>query len=89
MILDPRPYFDVISKMIGIEWMNMSRALAYQIPIHQIDSKHEMLYDKAYAALLYWYRKYGQNATISILKIALQDVSRQDIIQRIGMIIII
>ncbi|EDV22018.1 uncharacterized protein TRIADDRAFT_59581 [Trichoplax adhaerens] len=81
---DPRPYFPVVAEMIGIKWMKLSRTLDYEIPSRLIDSECKSQCDKAVAALNSWYDKHGQGATVNKLKVALYEIGRKDIAEKIG-----
>lgn len=75
--LDPRKYFYDVASGINKDWKKLAAKLDYKIDIHEIETNHSLVYDRAYDVLCKW--KQNNHATTDRLLEALRMIQRLDI----------
>ncbi|RDD37541.1 Nephrocystin-3 [Trichoplax sp. H2] len=81
---DPRRYFPVIARSIGTDWPKLAAELDPYVDIDRIKSENVLVWDQAFKYLQSWYKNCYQNASIKLLKKALRNIKRNDIVNSVG-----
>lgn len=69
--------------MIGKDWTKLASLLDFMEDIDIIDSENDSLFDKARVVLTKWKKNLGEKATVKRLIQVLEELGRQDIIDKI------
>lgn len=69
--------------MIGKDWTKLASLLDFMENIDTIDSENDSLFDKARVVLTKWKKNLVEKATVKSLIQILQELKRQDIIDKI------
>lgn len=80
---DPKDYFYIVAKGVGIEWTALAHRLNPKIDVDAISANYSKTFDRAMAALRKWYNMEGSKATTVRLLHALKDIERNDLIEEI------
>ncbi|RDD35965.1 hypothetical protein TrispH2_011919 [Trichoplax sp. H2] len=78
---DPGNYFHSIASCVGVDWIKLATVLDPTIDTEVIEAKHRgHTYNSAIQLLHQWYRRKYPEATLILLRNALETINRNDII---------
>ena len=69
---------------VGVDWRDLGTVLGITSDtMNDIDKVHEECREKARKVLLKWKQKKGKEATVEILLIALEQIERRDVVEKL------